>query len=451
MTARPTPRSTRSPVQESAGLRARRVALDALLTVLQRHRPLDEVFEAHPGLPLLPERDRAFAYVLVRTVFRRLGQLDALIDARLPKPLPERLTTVRGLLRVGAAQLVFLHTPAHAAVHTSVSLARATGQGRHGALINAVLRRIADEASPDNATNRREGSEGLNVPSWLWDSWVNTWDETIALEIAQAHTAEPPLDLTLKPGEDAAAWATTLGATVLPTGSLRLTHAGPVAALPGYHQGAWWVQDAAAALPVRLLGDVRGRHVVDLCAAPGGKTAQLSAAGAQVTAIDRSANRLQRVSENLRRLQLSAETIAADAAVWRPPVPVDRLLLDVPCSATGTIRRHPDVAWLKSAEEVRKLADVQARLLTAAATMLAPEGLLVYCACSLQPEEGVLLIDSLLSRGLPLQRVPIDADEIGGCAELLTSAGDLRTLPSHLGKLGGLDGFFAARLRHPGR
>ncbi len=443
-------RPIRSPAAEPAGLRARRVALDAVLTVLKHHRPLDETFEGHPGLSLLPERDRAFAYTLARTVFRRLGQLDARIDARLPKPLPERLMTVRGLLRLGAAQLVYLRTPAHAAVHTAVSLARATGQGSCAALINAVLRRIADEAGPKPAAQAPDEGEPRNVPSWLWESWAGAWGEDVALEIVRAHIAEPPLDLTLKPGEDASAWATTLGAKVLPTGSLRLYHAGPVTALPGYHDGAWWVQDAAAALPVRLLGDVRGRAVVDLCAAPGGKTAQLAAAGARVTAVDRSAGRLKLVHENLRRLHLQAETIAADATEWRPPEPVDRLLLDAPCSATGTIRRHPDVAWLKSADEVRKLAGVQARLLAAAASMLAPEGLLVYCACSLQPEEGALLVDSLLSHGLPLQREPIGADEIGGCAELLTSAGDLRTLPCHLGELGGLDGFYAVRLRRLG-
>lgn len=448
MTARASASRSRAAPAEPAGLRARRVALDATLTVLQHRRPLDETFDGHPGLAPLPERDRAFAYTLARTVFRRLGQLDGLIDACLATPLPERLTTVRGLLRLGAAQLVFLRTPPHAAVHTTVTLARATGQGRHGALINAVLRRLADEGNGMPAL--QEGSERLNVPAWLWESWLGSWGEAAAQAIARAHTAEPPLDLTLKPDADGDRWAAMLGATVLPTGSLRLAHAGPVTALPGFDEGAWWVQDAAAALPVRLLGDVRGRRVLDLCAAPGGKTAQLAAAGARVTAVDRSAKRLQVVGENLRRLQLTAETVTADAAQWRPEAPVDRILLDVPCSATGTIRRHPDVAWLKSADEVRTLSAVQARLLTAAASMLSPGGVMVYCACSLQPEEGAILVDSLPSRGLPLQRVPITADEIGGCGELLTSAGDLRTLPCHLAELGGLDGFYAARLRHRG-
>ncbi|MEX0814130.1 MAG: RsmB/NOP family class I SAM-dependent RNA methyltransferase, partial [Dongiaceae bacterium] len=212
-------------------------------------------------------------------------------------------------------------------------------------------------------------------------------------------------------------------------------------------EGAWWVQDAAAALPARLLGPVAGLRVVDLCAAPGGKTAQLAAAGADVTAVDRSAARLERLAANLARLHLTARIVAADAAQWRPPAPAEAVLLDAPCTATGTIRRHPDIPWLKTADDLAKLVPLQDRLLAAAVEMTAPGGVLVYCVCSLQPEEGPQRIAALLAAGAPVAPLPIDPAEIGGLAEAITGTGELRTLPCHLAGLGGLDGFYAARLR----
>jgi 16S rRNA (cytosine967-C5)-methyltransferase len=239
-----------------------------------------------------------------------------------------------------------------------------------------------------------------------------------------------------------------LPAKSLPTGTLRLWHAGPITDLPGYAEGDWWVQDAAASLPVKLLGDVRGRRVLDLCAAPGGKTAQLAASGARVIAVDRSPRRLQVLRDNLCRLRLQADTVVADVTDWRPPAPADLVLLDVPCSATGTIRRHPDILRLRRATEIPKLAGVQAGLLAAAAEMLASDGILVYCACSLQPEEGAHVVDSLLAQGLLIERLPMEAHDVCGCDQFLTSAGDLRTLPNQMAECGGLDGFYAARLRH---
>jgi 16S rRNA (cytosine967-C5)-methyltransferase len=420
------------------------LAFDAIEAVLTHRRPLDDAFESHPALTTLPDRDRAFALNLASTVLRRLGQIDALIDGCLARPLPDRLRSVRNLLRLGVAQLVFLRTPAHASVHTTVDLARRRRAGTHASLINAVLRRLASEGA-QSAT--AQDPARLNTPDWLWDSWTTAYSEAVARSIAQVHLMEPPLDLTVRPEANPQEIADALRARLLPTGTLRLWHAGPIAELPGYSEGAWWVQDAAASLPARLLGDVRGRRVLDLCAAPGGKMAQLAAAGAHVVAVDRSPKRVRRLEDNLRRLGLRAETLVADVATWRPPAPADRVLLDVPCSATGTIRRHPDVMRLKTATEIVQLAKLQARLLAAATDMLAPDGVLVYCACSLQPEEGAQLVDSLIAEGLPLQRVPLLANELRGFDQFLTSAGDVRTLPSQMADCGGLDGFYAARLR----
>ncbi|MGH6927134.1 MAG: RsmB/NOP family class I SAM-dependent RNA methyltransferase, partial [Dongiaceae bacterium] len=263
--------------------------------------------------------------------------------------------------------------------------------------------------------------------------------------IAAAHLREPPLDLTVK--SDPTAWRDRLGATLLPTGSLRRPADGRIDALPGFLEGAWWVQDAAAALPVRMLGDVAGKRVIDLCAAPGGKTAQLAAAGADVVAVDRSEPRLQRLRDNLDRLDLRADTVAADATEWIPEQPADAVLIDAPCSATGTIRRHPDVPWLKRPGDIPKLTLLQDRLLRAATAMVKPGGLIVYCTCSLQPEEGGNRIDDALRDGIPAERAPIDASVVAGQSQFITAAGDLRTLPYHLGEIGGIDGFYAARLR----
>ncbi len=233
---------------------------------------------------------------------------------------------------------------------------------------------------------------------------------------------------------------------MLPTGSLRRQAGGPIANLPGYDEAAWWVQDAAAALPAKLLGDVSGEVVLDLCAAPGGKTAQLASAGAHVIALDRSPRRIERLNANLNRLRLDAETLVADAIQWRPQHAVKHVLLDAPCTATGAIRRHPDVPHLKTPEDVSRLASVQERLLNAAIEMLAPGGVLVYCTCSLEAQEGKLQIERLLARGAPVKRIPVEADEIGGLKQCISAEGDLRTLPCHLTEIDGIDGFFAARL-----
>jgi len=422
----------------------REVALDLLDGVLSRRHPLDEAFESHPGAAQLERRDRAFALNLVATSIRRIGQIDGLIDRCLSRPLPEKAAGVRDLLRLGVCQLIFLKTPPHAAVDTAVALARRRSHGAHAALINAVLRRLAREGAPLAAA---QDAARLNTPEWLWRSWTAAYGEDVCRRIAECHLREPPLDLTLKDESRREDLAADLNAVVLSTGTLRIDQRGPVTTLPGFDAGAWWVQDAAAALPARLLGNIRGLRVLDLCAAPGGKTAQLAAAGARVTAIDRAPKRLERLERNLARLRLAAKTVAADAGEWRPAEPADAVILDVPCSATGTIRRHPDVARLKTPNDVAGLASAQARLLAAAVEMVRPGGLLVYSSCSLQPEEGPGHVAALIAAGAPIRRLPIAAEEVGGLGEILNEDGDLRSLPCHIADLGGIDGFYAARLR----
>ena len=393
----------------------------------------------------LAARDRAFARLLVATLLRRLGQIDALIADCLNTPLAPRAAIIHDILRLGIAQLLFLRTPPHAAVATSVDLAHVRGFLTHKGLVNAVLRRLSVEGAE---RVEQQDAARLNTPDWLWQSWSRAYGAERTLAIATAHLKEAPLDVTLR--DDDGSWCEKLQAMKLPTGSLRRTAGGSVASLPGYAEGAWWIQDAAAALPVRLFETVAGRDIVDLCAAPGGKTAQLASAGARVTAIDRSSRRLDRLVTNLKRLGLPVSAIAADALTWRPEQPVDAVLLDAPCTATGAIRRHPDVPHLKQPEDVARLAVVQENLLRAAVDILRPGGILVYCTCSLEPEEGPERVEALLRSGAPVERRPIGRDELGaddiGAPDWVTPVGDLRTLPCHLAEYDGVDGFYAARL-----
>jgi 16S rRNA (cytosine967-C5)-methyltransferase len=420
---------------------ARGLALDVLGAVFDRHRPLDEAFADHPDLNRLEPRDRALARNLTATVARRLGQIDDALARCLERPLTPKASRLENLFRLGACQLLFLETPPHAAVDTSVRLAADRGLGRYKGLVNAVLRRLGREAK---ALLAGQDAARLNTPDWLWSSWEATYGAETSRAIAEAHLKEARLDLTVK--DDPEAWLACLDATLLPTGSLRRA-GGPVEAMAGFDVGAWWVQDAAAALPARLFGDIKGIHVIDLCAAPGGKTAQLAAAGARVSAVDRAPARLARVGANLERLGLAADRVEADATAWRPPELADAVLVDAPCSATGTLRRHPDVARLKKPADVTSLAALQTRLVLAAANMVRPGGLLVYCACSLQPEEGVAIVDAVRAAGAPLEPVPVDEHEIAGLDGLVDGSGHLRTLPNHWSDRGGIDGFFAARWR----
>jgi 16S rRNA (cytosine967-C5)-methyltransferase len=447
----PTPAA---PAVDPPGLAARRIAADILDGVLRRHRPLDEQLDgnaAHPDFATLADRDRALVRVLVATVLRRLGTLRHLLGHLLERGLPADAPRVETALLVGAAQIPWLEVPDHAAVDLAVRLCQADRRAaRYAGLVNAVLRRVVREGAQYLAG---VDSAALDTPDWLLARWVKSYGTETARAIALANGREPALDLTVK--SDPEHWAQTLGGRVLPTGSVRAVVHGPVPQLPGYADGAWWVQDAAAALPAKLLlsklsGGVSGRTVADLCAAPGGKTAQLAAAGANVVAVDRAPARLERLRQNLARLALTAEIVAADVAQWQAG-PFDAVLLDAPCSSTGTIRRHPDIPWLKREADIAALATLQWRLIAQAAELTKPGGILVYCTCSLEPEEGVEIVGHLLNGNPRIRRLPISADEVQGHAELLTTDGDLRTLPCHLpdpdSRMAGLDGFYAARLQ----
>ena len=418
----------------------RRLALDVLGRVFGDQRTFDEAFAGHTKLELMEPRDRAFARLLITTVLRRRGQIDEAVDRYLKKaPDPK----VRNILRLGAAQLMFLETPVHAAVAETVDLAGGRASYAQG-LVNAVLRRLANELV---GIGKRQDPEHLNLPDWVWHSWTVAYGEERTRAIVSAQLGEPPLDITVKDVPDL--WAKKLGGKVIGAQTIRRAPGGtgPINELPGYDQGAWWVQDVAATLPARLLGPLNGRHVVDLCAAPGGKTAQLAAAGAKVTAIDASEKRAERLRENLTRLKLDAEVVVADALEWRAPEPVVLALLDAPCTATGTIRRHPDIAWQKTPDDVARMAELQEKLVRTTIDMLVPGGILIYAVCSLQPEEGEGLIERVLGQGLPLTRIPIASEEVAGLPVDVTDKGEIRTLPCHMAEEGGMDGFFIARLQ----
>jgi len=436
---------------EVPGLAARRIAADILDGVLHKHRTLDDQLEgaaAHPGLKSLADRDRALMRRLVATILRRLGTLGHLLSRLLNRGIPTDAPRAQSALLIGAAQILWMDVPDHAAVDLSVRLVQSDRRAaKYAGLVNAVLRRCAREGQPliDEVK-----SQNLDIPPWLLARWIGAYGEATARQMALAIGHEPSLDITVK--SDAPQWASRLHGEILPTGTVRTLLQGSVTMLPGFSEGQWWVQDAAAALPARLFGDVSGKAIVDLCAAPGGKTAQLALAGARVTAVDRSPARMARLRDNLARLSLHADEVVADAAEWPGGGngSYDGVLLDAPCTSTGTIRRHPDVAWLRQEGDIAALSALQKRLLQRAVALLKPGGTLVYCTCSLEPEEGEQAIASLLAAESTVRRAPVDASEVAGLSEIVTPNGDLRTLPCHLPhddpRLGGLDGFYAARL-----
>ena len=431
------------------GLPARRAAVELLVAVLQKKQPLDDILGRsldRGSMGDLPQRDRGLVRAIVGASLRRKGQLDHVLGTFLERGMPDKSGTLCPILLSAAAQLIFLKTPPHAAIDLAVTLAQSDPRAkRYDKLVNAVLRRVASDGEAIAASL---DAARVNTPDWLWSRWAAFWGEARAHDIAASHLVEPPLDLSVK--QDAVAWAEKLNGIPLSTGTIRVAAHGPVTALPGYDEGAWWVQDAAAALPAKLLGEVSGLSVADLCAAPGGKTAQLAAAGAKVTAVDRSKPRLSRLEQNMKRLGLAPETIVADATEWQSG-PFDAVLLDAPCTATGTIRRNPDLPWNRRPDDLTKLAALQSRLLDRAAALVKAGGLLVYSTCSLEPEEGERQIEALLARDSSLERVPISPDEIGGIDSFVSARGDLRTMPFHLPnhneRLSGCDGFYAARLR----
>ena len=440
----------KAPVRDAqVGLPARRAAAELLSAVLQKKQSLDDVLgrSIDRGFMFdLPARDRALARAIVATSLRRKGQLDHVLGSFLERGLPERSGTLYPILLSAAAQLIFLKTPPHAAIDLAVSLVQHDPKAkRYDKLANAVLRRVASEGDAIAATL---DAVRINTPDWLWSRWVTYWGEERARAIAEAHLIEPPLDFTVK--SEPPLWAERLSGRELPTGSVRLLPKGRIEAMPGFGDGEWWVQDVAASLPARLLGDLAGKRVADLCAAPGGKTAQLLLAGGSVVAVDSSKTRLGLLADNLARLGLEADTVLADAVAWHPEERFDAVLLDAPCSSTGTIRRHPDIPYTKSPKDIVALAALQTRLLDNAATLVKAGGRLVYSTCSLEPEEGEAQIAAFLVRNDDFSLEPIEPDELFSQTGWIEPSGALRTFPYDLtletAEWSGMDGFFATRL-----
>ena len=439
-------RQAQAPAPPPPGLTARLVAASVLADMAGQGSTLDERLGAETSSRMtdLDLRDRALVRSITTVALRRLGTIRAALARFLEKGLPKKAAAVEWTLITAAAQILFLDVPDHAAVDLAVhAIRRDPRTAAFASLVNAVLRNVIRARDELLAP----ADPFIDTPAWLAARWRKTYGEEIATAIVRAHQLEPTLDLTVK--NDAEGWAEKLGGIVLPTGSVRLLNHAPIAELPGYEEGCWWVQDAAASLPARLLRVEPGMRVIDLCAAPGGKTAQLAHAGAQVTALDRSAERMKRVSANLERLQLQADLSIGDALSFEANT-FDAVLLDAPCTSTGTIRRHPDVAWTKRASDIASLAKLQAGMIDHAIDLLKPGGTLVYCTCSLEPEEGELQITALLRRNPDVARVPITAAELGVPNVCISPSGDLRTLPCHLydndARRSGLDGFFAARI-----
>ncbi len=407
------------------GLGARAAAAALLDAVLGEGRMLSELPDAEGLAP----GDRARARRLAEEVLRRVEPVDRLLGGLMRKapPLP-----VLNLLRLAVVEMALGAAP-HGAVNAAVALVRRGKRTQHLAgLANAVLRAVP--ANPVLGVQK--------LPRWMRQPMVHQWGREVVAAIEAVQALTPPLDLTVRPGAEAPE------GEALPTGSLRLAAPGQVSGLPGYAAGGWWVQDAAAALAVRLLAPQPGERVLDLCAAPGGKTMQLAAAGARVTALDISPARMARVRENLARTGLAAETVLADALDWQPEAPFDAVLLDAPCSATGTVRRHPDLPFVKDGSELPGLVELQAQMLDRALTMLRPGGRLVFATCSLLPEEGEGQVAAALARhpGLTVERAEIPGVEPGWWTE----GGGLRLRPDHWAEKGGMDGFFIARLRVAG-
>lgn len=437
---------------KKAGMAAREGALRLVHQVLSEKQLLVDAYRSEiteGPLRKLQGNDRAFARRIAITVLQHLGEIDQILSQFLEKGLPKKSGPLRNILRIGVAELLFLEVPAHAVVDSAVTHYRTWRKyaGFKG-LTNAVLRRISKEGAEHLAAI---DPARANLPDWLYESWTKAYGSEALAEMVACHqTPSTPLDLTLKAGSDKEAlthWAERLSATITPTGNLRLASHDRVDLLEGYQDGEWWVQDAAASLPAQLLGDVNDKPVLDLCAAPGGKTMQLAAKGAKVTALDMSRNRLDRVAENLERIGLQAELIKADALKFKSEKQWPAVLLDAPCSATGTMRRHPELVHQRKAEDIEHFAKLQARMLHKSAELVAPSGLLVFCTCSLQPQEGPELIGEFLTRNPDFSIIPIEQGELEGMDDFIQPDGSMRTRPDQWTELGGLDGFFAIRFR----
>ncbi len=426
----------------------RQIAHNLLEDVLTRKQALDHSLERSEEYNALPRRDRAFVRMLVSTCLRRLGQIDDLINKALEKPGGIKSDRLRNILRLGVTQICFMKVPDHAAVDTAVRLTESIGMEKQKGFTNGVLRTITRIGS--EWLNRQDETR-LNTPEWLLKTWIEDYGLGTTAHIAQAHLSEASLDITIKNDDSRIYWSNAFQATELPTGTMRKTSGGNITKLQGFDEGVWWIQDASAAIPARLFGDLKGRTILDMCAAPGGKTAQLADFGANVIALDRAPKRMGKMEENLTRLKLTEKVkiIISDAAHWQPSDAdkvISHILLDAPCSATGTIRRHPDVLHLKQPRDMERLTHIQAEILRNAFNILTPGGTLIYCTCSLQKAEGEHQISQFLANNPTAARIPITKEELGGYEEPITENGDLRILPFHNAALGGMDGFYVARL-----
>ncbi|WP_245419667.1 RsmB/NOP family class I SAM-dependent RNA methyltransferase [Phyllobacterium salinisoli] len=433
------------------GLAARQCAARLLGAVIEKKTSLDGLTDnqhGHPYYMALDDRDRSLVRAILGAALRNRGTIEGLLAQLLDRPLPENAVALKTLLHIAAAQILYLDIPDHSAVDLAVTAANDDPRNRrYAGLVNAILRRLSRDKD-------KLSISAPNAPAWFAESLVNAYGAEKAAAILAIQSVEPPVDLTVK--SDSQGWAGRLGGIVLPNGTVRLARIegtrieGALTDLPGFAEGDWWVQDAAASLPARLFGDLTGKRVADLCAAPGGKTAQLALAGADVTAIEISANRLARLRTNLERLKLSAHTVEANLMQYQPEELFDAVLLDAPCSSTGTVRRHPDVPWTKSPEDIAKLAALQADFLARAVEMVKPGGIIVFSNCSLDPSEGEAVARSALEN-LALKAFPVAEGEFPGFDGLITPEGFLRSTPADYPhsdpRLAGMDGFFAARFR----
>ncbi|MEM6811094.1 MAG: RsmB/NOP family class I SAM-dependent RNA methyltransferase [Pseudomonadota bacterium] len=429
----------------SSGLSSRRAAYDVLKQIFIQKQPFDQILSNSQTFSGLEVNDRALTRMMISTVLRQKGTLDILIGKTRDSDISQE--TIKIILYIGIVQLLFMKIPSHAAINETVELAAKENHSRQKGLVNAILRKI-DSQGKDWLSHIDPVQ--ANIPDWLLKPWVEDYGLQKAQNIASASLNEAPLDLTVKDQSRLKKYAEALKADIIMNSGLRLPKTSDITALDGYEEGDWWVQDTASSLPVALLGnDLTGKTVIDLCAAPGGKTAQLAARGAHVIAVDRSTKRLKKLEENLKRLHLSdkVEIVSADGALWQPQEPADIVLLDAPCSATGTLRRHPDIMHLKSRSDIDKLSGLQERLLDNAKTMIKGDGLLIYCTCSLQKKEGENHVQNFLNKNSDFQTVPVKKEKLVGLEKAVTDKNFIRVTPDLLESKGGIDGFFIASLQ----
>jgi len=452
MTQQQTQNHTEPSGRSRVGFEARKVAARLLGLVVDEGHSLAALCDNASGntaYRALISKDRAMIRAILTTSLRHRGAILAVMKKVMDRPEPKRARDLTHILHVAAAQVLFMELPDSAAVNLGVAaIAANRTTKRFKNFANAVLRRIGREKEILLAETVPNAEV---MPQWLRKQVRTDFGKENLAQIEAMILLEPYLDISVKANNSIENWAKKLDAELLTTGSLRLTSNMPVHKLDGYSQGEWWVQNAAAAIPATLFGDVAGKRVVDLCAAPGGKSAQLASAGANLTVVDNSNSRLARLAENFERLELEAEVICADVLDWNVEKQFDCVLLDAPCTSTGTMRRHPDVMWSKNADEVLKLAVLQTKMLQKAISITKPDGTIIFATCSIAKAEGEDVFAHILKENKDVECLPITAIEVGGLSEIINRQGAVRCLPHQMAlepkRLGGLDGFFIGRMR----